>query len=105
MAVVGETPNIAARLQGLAQPDEVIVSGATHRLLGGAFVCEDLRLRELRGVAAPVAVYRVVGERESAGSTAVDDERHIPLVGREQEIGVLVDRWELDLLQRALRFT
>ena len=95
MAVVGETPAIAARLQELAEPDVVVVSGATHRLLGEAFDCDDLGLHALKGVAAPVRVYRVLREREGRDLATVSrTERPIPLVGREQELGVLLDRWE-----------
>jgi class 3 adenylate cyclase/predicted ATPase len=94
MAVVGETPNIAARLQGLAEPDEVVVSGATRRLLGDAFICEDRGLHQLKGVAAPVPVFRVLRERDAPESAAAAATRFTPLVGREQEVGVLLDRWE-----------
>ena len=95
MAVVGETPNIAARLQALAAPDTVVVSGATHRLLGDRFVCEELGTQDLKGIAAPVTAYRVLREREAAepfGPAPVS--RQVPLVGRDQETGVLLDRWE-----------
>jgi class 3 adenylate cyclase/tetratricopeptide (TPR) repeat protein len=95
MAVVGETPNIAARLQGLAAPDTVIVSGATHRLLGGAFVCEDLGRQALKGMAVPVAVHRVVREGEGwEAATAGSAGRLTPLLGREREFGMLLERWE-----------
>jgi class 3 adenylate cyclase len=95
MAVVGETPAIAARLRGLAAPDAVVVSGATHRLLGEAFDCDDLGLHALKGVATPVQVYRVLREREVSDLAATSPTgRQIPLVDREQEFGVLLDRWE-----------
>jgi class 3 adenylate cyclase len=95
MAVVGETPNIAARLQGLAEADTVVVSGATRRLLGEAFRCEERGLHELKGVPAPVAVYRVQGEREDgAVGHGAEGARGTPLVGREQEVAVLMGRWE-----------
>ena len=94
MAVIGETPNIAARLPGLAEPDAVVVSGATRRLLADAFVYDDLGRHEIKGVVAPVAVYRVLREREAPDPVEPGRSRLTPLVGREQELGVLVDRWE-----------
>jgi class 3 adenylate cyclase len=62
MAIVGETPNIAARLQGIAEPDTVVISGATQRLVQGLFECQDLGLRKLKGVTTPLPLYRVRGE-------------------------------------------
>src|SRR5262249_19349269 len=60
MAIVGETPNIAARLQGLAEPDAVVISQATHRLIQGYFDCQDLGSQTLKGISTPLSVYRVV---------------------------------------------
>ena len=59
---LGETPNIAARLQGLARSDTVIISGATWQLVQGYFVCHDLGTHLLKGVATPVPLYQVLGE-------------------------------------------
>jgi class 3 adenylate cyclase/tetratricopeptide (TPR) repeat protein len=95
MAVVGETPNIAARLQGLAEPNAVVVSGATRRLLRDAFVCEDRGLHQLKGVSTPVPVYQVVCEREVEPVAGEGENRPSPLIGREEELGVLLARWEL----------
>src|SRR5262249_55531744 len=60
---LGETPNLAARLQGLAAPDTVVISADTFRLVQGYFTAEDLGVHTLRGVAAAVHVYRMLGER------------------------------------------
>src|SRR5207237_3214809 len=57
---LGETPNIAARIQGLAQPNTVAISDATYRLVQGYFECKDLGAQTLRGVAEPVIVYFVL---------------------------------------------
>src|SRR3989441_13007139 len=57
---LGETPNIAARLQGLAEPDTVVVSSATYRLVEGLFECQDLGPQTLKGISLPMAVYRVI---------------------------------------------
>jgi class 3 adenylate cyclase len=91
---LGETPNIAARLQGLAVPNALVISAATFQLLGGFFACQPLGTPLLKGLAQPLAVYRVLYESmarsrlEAVGSTGLT-----PLVGREQEIGLLLERW------------
>jgi class 3 adenylate cyclase/predicted ATPase len=91
---LGETPNIAARLQGLAAPNTVVITGATFQLLGGFFACQSLGAPPLKGVAQPLEVYQVRYEStartrlEAAGSTGLT-----PLVGREQEVGLLLERW------------
>jgi class 3 adenylate cyclase/predicted ATPase len=91
---LGETPNIAARLHGLAAPDTVVISRATQRLVQGYFVCQDLEQHALRGVTAPVQLYRVLQESGAHSSfDAVTMRRLTPLVGREQEVGLLLERW------------
>ena len=91
---LGETPNLAARLQGIAAPNTLVISAATFQLLGGFFACQPLGTPLLKGLAQPLAVYRVLYESmarsrlEAASSTG-----WTPLVGREQEIGVLLERW------------
>ena len=62
LAIVGETPNIAARVQDVAAADTVVVSAATHRLIQGWFDCQEIGLRELKGISQPVQVYRVLTE-------------------------------------------
>jgi class 3 adenylate cyclase len=92
---LGDTPNVAARLQGLAAPNTLVISAATFHLLGGFFAYQSLGTPLLKGVAQPIEVYQVRYERmarsrlEAAGST-----RLTPLVGREQEVGLLLERWE-----------
>ena len=91
---LGETPNLAARLQGLAAPNTLVISATTFQLLGGFFACQPLGTPPLKGQAQPLAVYRVLYESmarsrlEAASSTG-----WTPLVGREQDIGLLVERW------------
>jgi len=91
---LGETPNIAARLQGIAAPNTLVISATTFQLLGGFFACQPLGTPPLKGVVQPLAVYRVLYESmarsrlEVTGSTALT-----ALVGREQEIGLLRERW------------
>ena len=91
---LGDTPNIAARLQGLAAPDTVVCSAATFRLVQGYFTYQDLGAHVLKGVAAPVQLYRFLGE--SAAQSRFDVAEAIgftPLVGREAEVALLLERW------------
>jgi class 3 adenylate cyclase/tetratricopeptide (TPR) repeat protein len=91
---LGETPNIAARIQGLAAPNTIAVSEATYRLVQGYFVCQDLGAQALRGVTESVRVYQVLGESGIHSRFEVAQTRGLtPLVGREQEVGLLLDRW------------
>ena len=93
--VVGETPNLAARLQALAEPGCVIVGDGTRRLLGSLFEFVDLGTRELRGFAEPVRAWRVLGEGAAEGRfEALHGGRLTPLIGREHELALLLDRWE-----------
>ncbi|MBI3302537.1 MAG: AAA family ATPase, partial [Deltaproteobacteria bacterium] len=93
---LGETPNIAARVQSIAEPDTVVLSATTHRLVQGLFTYHDLGSRTLKGVSTPIAVYRVLGESgvQSRFEVAASTGRLTPLVGREEEIGLLLRRWE-----------
>jgi predicted ATPase len=95
MAIVGETPNIAARLQALASPDAVVISSSTQRLVGGLFTYEDLGVHQLKGVPSPVQAWRVVAERPTESRfEALHASGLVPLVGREAEIDLLLHRWE-----------
>jgi class 3 adenylate cyclase/predicted ATPase len=92
--VVGETPNLAARLQTLAAPGTIVISQATRRLVGGLFELTDLGPRRLKGFAQPLAAWRVEGEGRAEGRfEALHGERLTPLVGREHELGILLERW------------
>lgn len=95
MAIVGETPNIAARLEGLAQPGSVLISETTHGLTDGLFVCESLGAQSMKGISKPVQVYRVKEETGARSRFEAAASRGLmPLVGREQEMALLLDRWE-----------
>ncbi|MFQ5550957.1 MAG: adenylate/guanylate cyclase domain-containing protein, partial [Gemmatimonadales bacterium] len=94
-AVVGETPNLAARLQGVAEPNQVVVASMTQQLLGALFEYDNLGTHALKGMAQPVQVWRVVSEREV--ESRYDAKRvggRLPLVGRQEELGLLVRAWE-----------
>lgn len=92
--VLGDTPNIAARLQGVAKPNELVIGALTHQLLGGLFVCESLGTPPLKGVAAPLEVYQVL--YESTARTRLDalaSTGLTPLVGRDAELRLLESAW------------
>ena len=93
-AVVGETPNLAARLQVLAEPGVVVIAESTRRLLGGAFDLEPLGPRALKGFDAPVPAWAVLREAENVSRfEASRSQRLTPFVGREHEVALLLDRW------------
>src|SRR6266436_2431955 len=92
---LGEVPNIAARIQGLAEPNTIIISTDTYRLIQGYFECQALGAQTLRGVAEPLHVYRVLQESGARGRLDVAVTRGLtPLVGRESEVTLLLERWE-----------
>ena len=93
---VGETPNLAARLQGLAAPDEIVASAPTRRLAGGVFEVRDLGSHALKGVVDPVAAWQVLGLKQTEGRFEARrgaEQRLSALVGREQEVGLLAQKW------------
>jgi class 3 adenylate cyclase len=95
-ALVGETPNLAARLQDLAEPGTIVVAGSTRRLLGDLFHLRDLGLHEVKGIAAPVGAWAVEGISASESRfEAVRAAGLTDLVGREEEINFLLERQRL----------
>jgi predicted ATPase/class 3 adenylate cyclase len=93
-AVVGETPNLAARLQGIAEPDAVIIAENTRRLLGNLFELEDRGPQDLKGIAGPVRAWAAL--RTSAVESrfeALHADSLTQLVGREEELDLLLRRW------------
>ncbi|HTB01849.1 MAG TPA: adenylate/guanylate cyclase domain-containing protein [Bradyrhizobium sp.] len=93
--IVGETPNLAARLQALAGPDTIIVSEATRNLLGGLFELEHTGEHDLKGFSRPVPAWRVACEASVASRFAARSGGNLPLVGRAHEMGLILDRWRL----------
>jgi hypothetical protein len=89
--VFGEAPNVAARVQALAQPGAVLVTANVQRQTAGLFVAEDKGAHELKGVAAPVTLYRIV---RASGGRRAGARTLTPLVGREEELALLTRRWE-----------
>jgi class 3 adenylate cyclase/predicted ATPase len=93
-AVVGETPNLAARLQTLAEPGTVLICPQTRRLTGGHFDYRDLGALALKGWAEPVQVWQVLGPSGVASRfEAMHQTKLPPLFGREEEIELLLRRW------------
>jgi len=91
---LGETPNLAARLQGLAAPNTLVISAATLQLLGGFFACQSLGTPLLKGFAQPMEVYQVLSESTARSRLDVAGRTGLtPLVGREQEVRLLRERW------------
>jgi class 3 adenylate cyclase/predicted ATPase len=95
-AVAGETPNLAARLQKLAEPDTVVISELTYRLIGRLFEVKRIRPQKLQGFDTPTNSYVVTGEGRVEGRfDALHAGVAAPLVGRDLDIGLLVERWNL----------
>ena len=95
MDALGETPNIAARLQTLAAANTVLISESTRRLVSGVFDFQDLGLKELKGVTEPLHVYRVLSAKHTANRfEAAHAGSLTPLIGRSSERSLLLDRWQ-----------
>jgi class 3 adenylate cyclase/tetratricopeptide (TPR) repeat protein len=93
--IVGETPNLAARLQSLAEPDCIIISEPTQKLLGGLFKLTHAGEHELKGFARPVPAWQVCGEAAVESRFAAIRTGGLPLIGRAHEMGLLRERWHL----------
>ncbi|UPK38239.1 AAA family ATPase [Bradyrhizobium sp. 186] len=94
MDAVGETPNIAARLQTLSAANTVLISESTRRLVWTAFDFQDVGLHELKGLSEPLHVYRVLSAKHSASRfEAAHTGSLTPLIGRSTELSLLLDRW------------
>ncbi|MBI5263643.1 MAG: AAA family ATPase [Bradyrhizobium sp.] len=94
MDAVGETPNIAARLQTLAAANTVLISESTRRLVWAAFDFQDVGLQELKGVTEPLHVYRVLSAKNTGSRfEAAHTGSLTPLIGRSSELSLLLDRW------------
>jgi class 3 adenylate cyclase len=93
-AIVGGTPNLAARLQGVAEPNSVVIAESTRKLVGNLFELQDLEAQDLKGISGPVRAW--VAERPSSAESrfeALHPGGLTDLVGREEELEILVRRW------------
>jgi class 3 adenylate cyclase/predicted ATPase len=92
--IVGETPNLAARLQGVAEPNTVVIAEATRRLLGNLFELKDLGPKELKGIAGPVTAFAVLwASSVESRFEAMHPGALTALVGREEDLELLLRRW------------
>jgi len=92
---LGEVPNVCARIEGLAAPNTLAISDATYRLVQGYVQCRDLGAHALRGVPESMHLYHVLSETGASSRLEVTQPRGFtPLVGRESEVALLLERWE-----------
>jgi class 3 adenylate cyclase len=93
-AIIGETPNLVARLQGIAEPNMVVIAEGTQKLLGNLFEFEDLGAKDLKGIAGPVRAWAALRASSAEGRfEALHTAGLTALVGREEELELLVRRW------------
>src|SRR6202007_1457438 len=93
-SIVGETPNLAARLQAIAEPNTVVIAEATRRLLGNLFELQDLGPQDLKGIAAPARAWAVLRASSiESRFEALHATGLTALVGREEETELLLRRW------------
>ena len=93
-AIVGETPNLAARLQGVAEPNSVVIAESTRKLLGNLFELENLRAQDLKGIAGPVPAWAALRPASvESRFEAFHASGLTELVGREEELEILLRRW------------
>ena len=92
---LGETPNIAARIQNLAEPNTVVISAATYRLVRGLFECQARGAQAAKGLSAPIEIFQVLapGRSQSRFEMAIKTGL-TPLVGRQEEMALLTERWQ-----------
>ena len=90
--IYGDAPNIAARVQALAEPSTVVVTARVQRQIAGLFVAEERGSHQLKGVPEPVTLFRLV--RASGGGRRAGQRHLTPLIGREEEIDLLMRRWK-----------
>ncbi len=92
--IVGETPNLAARLQGVAEPNVVVIAEGTRKLLGNLFELEDLGAKDLKGIAGPVRAWAALRASSAEGRfEALHASGLTALVGRDEELELLLRRW------------
>jgi class 3 adenylate cyclase/tetratricopeptide (TPR) repeat protein len=93
-AVVGDTPNLAARLQAVAEPGQVVIAEATRQLAGHLFMLEELGAQIFKGVAEPTIAFTILAERPLESRFAARQAGELtPIVARDQELALLIERW------------
>jgi class 3 adenylate cyclase len=92
--IVGETPNLAARLQGLAEPGSIVIAGSTKKLIGNLFECRDIGTVAVKGYSAPIQAWQVLAVSQvESRFEALRSRELTPLVGRDEELELLLRRW------------
>jgi class 3 adenylate cyclase/predicted ATPase len=91
--VVGETPNLAARMQTLAEPNVIVIAESTHRQIGARFEVADLGPQSLKGFTEPQRAWRVLAEKRALGRYEALRSGATPLIGRDEELDLLLRRW------------
>jgi len=95
LTALGDTPNITSRLQGIAKTNAIVISATTYQLIRGFFECVSLGPQELKGVSAPVLAYQVLDDSKVQNRfEAALTKGLTPMVGREPELELLLERWE-----------
>ncbi len=95
LSIIGDARNVASRLEALTEPEQIIISDATHRLVKGHFICESQGSHKIKGIAQPIEVFQVVEETAVRNRVELVDPANLtPLVGRDMELGIIKDRWE-----------
>jgi class 3 adenylate cyclase/ABC-type transport system involved in cytochrome c biogenesis ATPase subunit len=92
--VLGDTPNLAARLQTIAAPGTVVIAPTTHRLVGERFECDTLGSQEIKGIASPLEVWQVLGASHVTNRSWARLAAHTPMVGRVDEMELLLRHWK-----------
>ena len=92
-AIVGETPNLAARMQAVAEPGAIVIAESTRRQVGAVFDVAELGPQSVKGFAEPQPAWRVLAENRALGRFEALRSRATPLVGREEELELLLRRW------------
>ena len=93
-AIVGETPNLAARLQGIAEPNSVVVAESTRKLVGNLFELQDLAAQDFKGIVGPVRAWAALRASSVESRFEAQHETKLtPLVGRDEELELLLRRW------------
>jgi len=93
--IVGETPNLAARLQALAEPDTILISESTQQLVRGLFALEYTGAHALKGFSRPAPAWRALHEASAPSRFAATRSGSVPFLGRSTEMGLLLDHWRL----------
>ncbi len=95
ISIVGDARNVISRMEALTEPEQIIISDATHRLVKDFFVCESLGTHQIKGIPQPIEVFQVLDESAVRSRVELVDPANLtPLVGRDMELGIVKDRWE-----------